>query len=160
MSGFERPEERSEARQLLERYERSGRFLFHGSRNPRIQELEPRQAMTWREGAYVNDGPPAVAASPYADIAIFRSLITGHSGFSSFPNPDDTVSLEFRLTRAGYAAAEHARGYVYVISRDGFSPVGPITSMDWRSGDLVTPVDIIEVQAEDLPKNLRFYRTA
>lgn len=149
----------SESRRSLALYERAGRFLFHGSPNPAIEALVPHQGKTWKDGICIDDGQLAVAASPYADIAIFRALITGSSGFSSFEEGEG-VRLEFRTTRNEYDDARERIGYVYVLNRSGFMPRGSSRSMDWRSLSSAFPIDCIQVRAEDLPKRIRFYKSS
>lgn len=161
MESIHRERVPSEALLRLRAYEQSGLYLFHGSLVPNVGRLELRQAHTWRGQERYEDGPPAVAASPYVDIAIFRALVqTGRSGFSSFDEEaDGKTGLEFRLTLAGYLDALAATGYVYVLPRAMFeSRNGKVTCMDWRSEEPVVPVDIVEVHGEDLPEVLRFYK--
>lgn len=153
----------SAAKAELFALEKTGRFVFHGAPRLDIAELEPRQARQFvpETGRHVPDGPPAVAASPYAEIAIFRAVVqTGHSGFSSYESDDDVAlrtRLGFRATQAALDEASGAEGYVYVLPREVFEPLpgASRSSMDWRCPGRVKPVAVIRVTAEDLPEDIR-----
>lgn len=77
---FEKPIEESkeevisENKRLLQELEKSGEFVFHGSYQ-KLEILEPRQGRKRNKetGKIEEDGSPAVSATPFADIAIFRS---------------------------------------------------------------------------------------
>src|SRR5947209_5295364 len=86
-------------REKLKELESENKYLFHGSPH-QLDELEPRQAQSIPLGGkeMVNDGEPAVAASPLADIAIFRSLLNrtnikdNYTSSFSYRNGDITFS--------------------------------------------------------------------
>jgi hypothetical protein len=107
------------------------------------------------------DGNPAVSATPYADLAIFRAIINGKniqlthtSGFGT--NADGT--LEFRVSSEEVLEnAEGKDGYVYVFHKKDFEPYNrdgkaDEDSMEWRSYKMVKPIEVIKVHSEDLPK--------
>lgn len=155
----------SSAKAELLDLEREGAYVFHGSARPDIAELEPRQARQYvaETGRHVPDGPPAVAASPYAEIAIFRALVqTGHSGFGADHKDHEGNALaqprlSFRASQDALDDAASAVGHVYVFDRAGFvpRPGAPETSMDWRRESPVRPVRVIRVTAEDLPEEIQ-----
>jgi len=135
----------------LRRLEKTGEYLFHGSPDKDIQILEPRQAYTWINGEKTEDGDPGVAATPYLDIAIFRSLIQAGSQFSV-----DGDELSFSATKEAQEIAKNKVGYVYVLPRNFFKPKnGYPLAMDWRCEKNVKPINIVEVQYKDLPKNIK-----
>ena len=63
------------SRQLLEKLEAEDKYVFHGSENPGLKFLEPRQAYTIVNRLKENDDKPAVHASSNIDIAIFMGMI-------------------------------------------------------------------------------------
>ena len=71
-------EQMSENKKHLLELEQSGNFVFHGS-PVMIESLTPRQAYKSNKetGMMDADGNPAVFATPFAEVAIFRSLING-----------------------------------------------------------------------------------
>ena len=104
----------------------------------------------------VNDGDVAVAATPFAEIAIFRAIINKKieakkgeywSRFSS-----DDGKLEFKTTPEVMELAKKVTGYVYVFKKGDFEPHN---SLEWRSVNKVKPVSIFEVSFEDLPADIK-----
>ncbi len=142
--------ELSESKKKLFSLEKEGIYVFHGSPTADILKLEPRQAHTIPEGEQykVPDGEPGIAATPYAEIAIFRGLIRrGRSGFSL-----DKGEPSFKATQKALRRAHDISGFVYVLRREEFSPKnGHISDMDWRSTTSVKPLMIIPVTYRDLP---------
>ena len=69
-------ERMSENKTRLLALEKNGNFVFHGSPKD-IVALEPRQAHNINKETkkMEKDGEPAVFATSYAEIAIFRSLV-------------------------------------------------------------------------------------
>ncbi len=166
MKHFEHPEslEPSEAKKRLLDLEATGTFLFHGSPY-KIEELEPRQAHTRASNEsyeMVPDGEPSVAASPYAEIAIFRAIVNrenipeSHTG--SFGSKTDeegtTVELSYGFTPNVPALLPNSTGYVYVLKKSQFNPRAGELGMEWRSERRVKPVEIIEVHEQDLPSKI------
>lgn len=148
------PQERhepGEGARLLHELEQSGEYVFHGSPTPEIAELETRQAYDWKDGAPVEDGPPAVVATPYADIAIFRSLVYLDS--TSFGVNDDRLS--FQASPKALELARGRTGFVYVMPKSQFAPKhGDVSEMDWRSPVNQPAVRIVEVSEADLPPDI------
>lgn len=141
----------SEAKIQLSVLEKEEKYVFHGSDLPDIQELEPRQAFTYHDGKRTEDGLPAVAATPFPEIAIFRSLIKGKSGFGN-----DGNKLFFEASKISLEESKNRTGYVYVLSRDEFHPKkGNILSMDWRSEQKVKPIKMFKVSFRDLPEEIK-----
>jgi hypothetical protein len=146
------------ARERLLTLEAEGRFLFHGS-PLLLEELIPKQLVNFdrKTGKKSKDGNPAVAATPFASIAIFRAIVNprnfpfGRGYGSSFGiTPEGNIRLE--VTRKTWEHLRGKTGYVYVLSRQGFSP---FRSWDWRSESKVVPLEVIAISAEDLPKNIQ-----
>ena len=149
--------ELSEGKQKLLTLEKEGKVVFHGSPTPDLEELEPRQGHTVPKGRkdLIKDGDPAISATPYAEIAIFRALIRkGTSDFSAYKNG----KLGFRANREALDAAEE-RGYVYVLERGNFSSrTSDPSHMEWRSKERVRPIDVVVVQTGDLPKEIEILK--
>ena len=153
-------------KEKLIQLEEKGEHLFHGSPDKNIKVLEPRQSVHYPDLSepekFILDGNPAVSATPYSDIAIFRSLINknniGFNHSSSFgvnKNGDSQFGVS---SKDVLSAVKDKKGYVYVFKKDGFYPYnrngvedGGDSSMEWRSENSVEPVDVIEVGPEDLP---------
>ncbi len=150
----------------LKKLEESGEFVFHGSAL-KLDALEPRQAYTLSktEKKMVKDGEPAVAATPYADIAIFRAIINAENmpgkHWSNFGASikNGVVLLEFGATKDTFERAMGKKGYVYVLYRKDFLPKGGHQKeMDWRCGIKVKPVNAIAVTSDDLPENIKIIK--
>ncbi|PIR94629.1 hypothetical protein COT97_00560 [Candidatus Falkowbacteria bacterium CG10_big_fil_rev_8_21_14_0_10_39_11] len=147
---------KSPREQLIE-MEKSGHYVFHGSFTPELEFLEPRQAVNQNEetGKMEPDRDPAVFATPYADIAIFRSLINGEgvsgdstSGFGMSEN--DNVYLQ--ATTNLLEAAKNKTGYIYVFNKNDFSD---FEGTECRAHSQVKPEKIIKVNFIDLPQNIK-----
>jgi len=144
----------SNARERLLILETEGKFLFHGS-PLLLKELIPKQLVNFdrKTGEKSKDGNPAVAATQFVDIAIFRAIVNprnfpfGKGYGSSFGmTPEGNIRLE--ITQKTWEHLQGKMGYVYVLPRQGFSP---FRSWDWRSEREVVPLEVITVSAEDLP---------
>ncbi len=102
---FEKPpkfEQVGNSREKLLSLEKEGKYVFHGSPDI-IKTLEPRQAYNQNKetGVMEKDGEPAVFATPYADVAIFRALINakGISGESTSSFGINGEQLHFSATK-------------------------------------------------------------
>ena len=143
--------ERSENWKKLHELEASGEFVFHGSPAEDIEELEVRQPHDWKTGERVEHGEPSVVATPYVDIAIFRSLVFMDS--TGFGVGDDGAN--FRASKKALDAAQGNSGFIYVMPKDRFVPMdGNEDEMDWRSKESQRPVQVIEVAFSDLPETI------
>lgn len=140
--------------ELLE-LEKTGKYVFHGSPE-NLKILEPRQAKDYNKdsGKMENHGSPAVCATPYADVAIFRALINAKDvsgeSFSSFGKNDK--DLQFSATQNLLDSAKQKIGKVYVLDKSQF---GESEGMECRSADTIVPIAIFNVRAEDLPENIK-----
>jgi len=95
----------------------------------------------------------ALPSTPYADIAIFRSLV--HTDYTGFGGNDDG-SLNFRASKKALGAAKSATGYVYVMPRTDFAPEhGVDEEMEWRANTSQRPSQIIKVSFKDLPDGIQ-----
>ena len=139
-------------RKRLELLERSGAFVFHGSPDI-IDVLEPRQAGGHNKevGNWEDDGGPGIFASSYADCAIFRSLIYGKE-LENEMAIDDNNQLHFMADRKLFEKAKNNIGKVYVLDKNKF---GDFRGMDCKSKEPVSPIEVIEVTADDLPRNIK-----
>lgn len=145
--------EKSEAKKLLYSLEATGEYLFHGSPVDDIEEFEPRQPYNWENGKHIKHGPPAVAASPFADIAIFHSILFQDT--TSFGVTEDG-ELTFKATQKALERGREHTGYVYVFRKDDFKPFGDgKVPFEWRSDNPVRPLRIVEVSFRDLPEHIQ-----
>lgn len=147
-------------RDILEEFASTGKYVFHGAPK-RIDRLAPMQAMTLdtSSGKMINDGEPAVAATLFLDIAIFRALVnktncpTNYR--SSFGLNNGTPF--FKATEESLESAKRSGsvGYVHVLEKDRFTPYSP---KEVRSYSEIVPIDVIEVMPEDLPRNIEIIK--
>lgn len=135
-------------RERLLKLEKEGRYVFHGS-TALIERLEPRQGYNSNE----KDGLPAVFATPFADVAIYRSLINGN-------NLKEPSTNEFGLTEKGIYFktsqnlidfAKDLTAKVYVLDKEKFKD---FKGSQCRSEEPIIPIEVIEVTAKDLPSNI------
>lgn len=141
-------------RERLLSLEKEGKYVYHGSPDA-ITILEPRQAYNRGEetGNMEKDGEPAVFATPYADVAIFRALINakGVSGESTSQFGIDEDKLHFSATKNLLEAARGKIGKVYVLDKQKFQD---FEGMQCRSLETNEPIEVIEVTIDDLPQNI------
>lgn len=146
----------SENLRLLHELEATGEYVFHGSSVSDVAELEPRQPKNKKDGVMQNHGEPSVVATPYADIAIFRSIVFMDS--TGFGVGED--GPEFRSSQTALDAARYVTGYVYVLPKSNFKPLeGNEEEMDWRADTSQTPSQIIEVSFKDLPEGIKIIQS-
>ncbi|MFH1454802.1 MAG: hypothetical protein ABIF22_00535 [bacterium] len=146
-------------KEKLHNLEETGQYLFHGSPTGNIEILEPRQSEHFPDkNKPIKDGEPAVSTTPYSDIAIFRSIINRENihGSSGFGIDDDKLKFSISSEKVLEEVVGKV-GYVYVFDRKDFEPYsreGEATekSMEWRSYKNVKPIEIIEVNFDDLPE--------
>jgi len=142
-------------RDQLSKLEQTGKFVFHGSPHA-LKSLEPQQAQTMdnKTSGMVNDGEPAVVTSQFMDVAIFRSIFNKtnikDNYTSSFSYRDG--GLSFATNIESTKQAEDCAGYVYVFNKEDFKPY---SAMEYRSQNIVTPVDVVAVKYSDLPANVK-----
>lgn len=137
--------------------EKEGLYVFHGS-TELIEELEPRQAKIWDKDKkeMTEHGTPSVVATPFAEVAIFRAVISNEikaddgKHYSAFGSDGDKPFFE--TTPSVLKNAKDAIGYVYVFKKEDFNKVSP---MEWRSNKKLKPILIFEVHFQDLPKNIK-----
>lgn len=141
-------------REKLLTLEKEGKYVFHGSPDT-IETLEPRQAYNQNKetGEMEKDGEPAVFATPYADVAIFRALInaSGVSGESTSSFGINGERLHFSATKNLLDSAKSKIGKVYVLDKQKFQN---FEGMQCRSSESNSPIEVIEVSVDDLPQNI------
>lgn len=138
----------------LRTLENEGKWVFHGS-SSKIEVFSPRQAYNYDKNLEKTpDGDPAVFASPFADVAIFKSIVSlknapkgARSGFSL----SNKTGLEFRATKETLDQIHNAVGYVYVFDKLKFTQRN---NMEFLSYNSVAPESVIIVTENDLPKNI------
>ncbi len=138
-------------REKLKLLESEDKYVFHGSENPYLDSLEPRQAYTMEDGKKVEDDKPAVHASQFSDIAIFMALINKHNCPKGFDNGFRYVEgqgVKFSVTQESLDQLdENTRGFVYVFPKEDFIARGRAQLITY---DTVTPFQMIEVTKHDL----------
>ncbi|MDO8512636.1 MAG: hypothetical protein Q7S57_05145 [bacterium] len=154
LEGSPRTEQYKNSREKLLALEDEGKYVFHGSPN-NIELLEPRQGYNFNEitGEQEKDGNPAVFATQYANLAIFRALINDKNikEESSCRSGVDDAGLHFTASRNLLDYAKTITAKIYVLDKNSFSNFDHIQG---RSEQPVTPLEVIEVTAEDLPENI------
>lgn len=151
----ERTCEGGEGARALHELERTGEYVFHGSPNGAIVELEPKQGTKTVDGIEQEDGlPPGIATTPFADLAIFRALTRdpyGHTGFGL--NDDGTPFME--ASQSVLDAVKGQTAHVYVFPKSQFMPAhGDEKEMEWRSQVNQKPVHVVQVTDRDLPQSI------
>jgi hypothetical protein len=142
-------------REILKNLETENEYVFHGSENPHLEFLEPRQAFTIIDGKKVEGDKPAVHGSQFCDIAIFMGLINEKNcpeGFSNTFSYEGGKELTFSASQQALdQLGESARGYVYVFAKEDFIPRGGAQLISYNE---VKPLRIVEVGKADLPENI------
>lgn len=144
----------------FEKYINNSLFVFHGSPKV-IDQLVLKQATTIdpQTNQRMNDGEPAVAATKYLDIAIFRALINNtncpdkhRSGFGL-----DNGKLFFKATKEclEFVRENNAIGYVYILDAKKFLPYSP---KEVRAYLEIRPIKVVKVTPEDLPEGIEFIK--
>lgn len=153
-------------REKLFELEASNNYVFHGSDNGNIEELEPRQShhivdISNPDETKIVDGNPSVSATPHVEIAIFRAIINGRNipfnHTSGFETSDGKIFFSVSEEKV-FKAVRDKKGYVYVFNKKDFQPYNRERpenprphSMEWRSYKPVKPLEVIEITSEDLP---------
>lgn len=146
------------SRESLLLLEKKGKYVFHGSAD-KIKVLKPRQSynVNTKTGRMEKDGLPAVFATQYAEIAIFRALININNVAEKAECffGIDGRGLYFAATKNLLDAAKKIVGKVYVLDKRKFKKN---ESMQCRSHESITPIKVIEVTATDLPKDIQILK--
>ena len=151
-------EELKSGREKLLELEAEGKYLFHGSENPNLDHLEPRQGYNFRDGIQEPDGEPAVFTSNRADYAILMALVNKHNcpkGYASSAGTEDDekgeIVLKLKATKESIEQlTEDSSGYVYIFDKNLFVPRED-RRVEFVSKVPVTSVNKIEVFKWDLP---------
>lgn len=149
-------------REQLLRLENEDRYVFHGSENPDLDQLEPRQGYDYINGAHEPDGDPAVFASNKADYAILMAIVNRQNcpnGYSSSAGTVESekgeIVLELTVTKdAIEQLTDESSGYVYVFNRNDFEP-RENKRMEFVSKIPISSVDRIKVTKKDLPSYIK-----
>lgn len=148
-------------REKLLELEKTGKYVFHGSPFT-LTSVDPMQAEgeNLQTGKMEKDGNPAVCASDLADQAIFRSLIhekLGQGNSSARFGTDEEDKLLFLASQDLIDIAKNRKSAVYVFEKNKFYLVGD-EGHEWRSEQSIVPEFIIEVDFDDLPKNIQIIK--
>jgi|SRR3989344_3889913 len=147
----------SVARKKLLALQKKG-FLFHGSPF-KIDKLGLRQPVNFniKKNKYVKHGKPCVAATPFADIAIFRAIINK----TNFPSKSKDYAASFGIkskklnlatTKKVLENLSNQCGYVYVFDKKQFSRR---SIWEWRSYQEIRPIKVIKITIGDLSNNIK-----
>ncbi len=144
-------------REQLQSMEAEGKYVFHGSENPNLDSLEPRQAYNFINGVQEPDGNPAVFASSKADYAIMMALINKkncpkgyRSSASSSQKENGEMTLTLRTQKDSIDQLDdESFGFVYIFDKDAFQRRKG--GVEYTSKVPVSSVNKIRVTKEDLP---------
>jgi len=151
METINKIEKLSKNKEKLLSLEKENKYLFHGSPDT-IDTLEPRQPFNNKE----EYGSPSVCATPFVNIAIFRSLIHKNNlslkenSQSSFGIKNNEIS--FSTTKNLFETAKLSKGKVYILDKNKFKK---FNDMEYRSEESIKPLEFIEVDFNDLPKGIK-----
>jgi hypothetical protein len=149
-------EQISKNKERLLTLEKEGKFVFHGSLYT-LEKLEPKQAKGYdnKTEKTEKDGAPAIFASPYVDVAIFRALINekttsedSSSGFSI----NDSNKINFYTTQNLLDISKGKVGEIYVLDKKEFDN---FEGTQCRCEKAIIPIEVISVTTEDLPRNIK-----
>lgn len=145
-------------REQLRKLELEDKYVFHGSENPNLDSLEPKQGYNYSNGVQEPDGDPAVFASNKADYAILMALINKHNcpkGYSSsagtVTNKKGEIVLELKVRKdALEQLTNDSSGYVYIFNKNQFTR-RENRRVEYISKTPVTSIHKIKVTEKDLP---------
>lgn len=147
-------------REFLEKLSRSNKFVFHGSPY-KLDQLTPQQQTRYNKQTKQSepDGEPAVCATPYHEIAIFRALTSKSLAsalgvknyFTGFGDKDGKPLFWGNPQSIAIALRPESVGFVYVFNKKDFRY---FTHIESRAYHKVDPVYTIEVTSSDLPDNI------
>ena len=151
-------EERKAGRGILLDLEAENRYVFHGSENPSIDMMEPRQAYNYKDDIQEPDGDPAVFASSKVDYAILMAIVNStncpqgyHSSAGTQVDEKGEVILKLWMDKQAYdQLTDSSEGYVYVFDRDLFVQRNE-RGVEYMSKAPVTSVRKVRVTKGDLP---------
>jgi len=148
----------SKSKKRLMLLEKRGEVVFHGSPY-NIEVLEPRQAYNRNKqtGKMEKDGKPAVFATPYTEVAIFRSLIDHNSvkGSSSSQFGMNGNEFSFSATKNLFDQTRKNIGRIYILDKKKFHT---FEGMQCKSFKKILLLEVIEVTFEDLPKKIEIIK--
>jgi len=145
-------------REQLQKLESEDKYVFHGSENPNLDYLEPRQGYNYKNGIQELDGEPAVFASNKADYAILMALINKYNcpnGYSSSAGTVDNEKGDIVLQLCARKDSieqltEESSGFVYIFDKNQFVPRED-RRVEFVSKIPVSSLNKIKVTKKDLP---------
>jgi hypothetical protein len=153
----EKEEKNLSPREKLLSFEKEGKFVFHGSSDS-IEILEPKQPLIFNKQSKAKEkhGEPCVAATPHADIAIFRAIVNprnfSEKGYASSFGVNKNNTIRLCATKQVLENIKDKRGFVYVLDISLFKR---FSGMEWRSNQAIKPNEVILVTADDLPRGIK-----
>ncbi len=142
-------------RKELEKYFKSGKYVFHGTDNGKIKKFEPRQSYNIdKNGVRFKDGEPAVFASQSIEVTIFYAIFNNINipmGSFSVRTINKVTSLSATKDKIEFFKKNKIKGYVYVFEKKFFHRrnVNPYTQEVVCEKEIY-PIDIIEVSNDDM----------
>lgn len=116
-------------------------FLFHGSSNSDIQQLEPRYTFDPKSDTNTDT---AVFATDNVTWSTIFGVYGGHKGWSTSVTDGDVVA---KIPLKDKDLVEGSAGTVYVLPRKSFEE--PNTGSQYKSYETVTPLNKVDVTVED-----------
>lgn len=152
-------------REQLQNLEAENKYVFHGSENPKLDSLEPRQGYNYKNGVQEPDGDPAVFASSKVDYAIMMALINKkncpsgyHSGASSTQKESGEIALTLRASKDSIEQLnDESFGYVYIFDKNVFQKRED-GGVEYVSKVPVSSVKKIRVTKSDLPPYIEVFK--
>lgn len=129
--------------EYLERVKKMG-YLFHGSTDNQIQELEPRYTF---DPQSKNNTDRAVFATNNITLTTIFGLYGGHKGWSTYSKNNAIVS---RIPISHKGLVEKTIGSVYVLSPDTFKKIG--NGEQFKSQKKIMPIKRVDVTIGDYYK--------
>ncbi|KKS83668.1 MAG: hypothetical protein UV57_C0009G0024 [Parcubacteria group bacterium GW2011_GWD2_43_10] len=140
-------------RKDLHKFQKTGLFVFHGT-PVKVKDLNPRQAYNYVKGVRTRDGKPAVFATPFVDLAIFRAVVNRKNCPSNYRS-----GFSYRNKKLGFRASKFtldqlnnsSKGYVYIFKKHDFMKSNPCESVAFKK---VMPFKLVKVTSKDLPSKI------
>lgn len=129
------------------KYKEEG-YLFHGSPNPDISVLEPRQANDTKEKPFNTDTAVYASSNPQVCIAgIVKNSFKGLNGSWNMGCYEE-ASLTAEIPKSWKQFVEKALGTLYVLPSKSFTK-GNMNGWQEKSLQSIVPVDRINVTFDD-----------
>lgn len=142
-----------EGRRRLLDLEKTGKYLFHGTRVAGLNELLPSLPFTYvQENRIPHGDRPTISATPSADMAIFYAVVVGgYRGVST-----NGKEVTYSATKKALDYAKTHTGYVYVVDRNDFNyPLGAHALIEVRADKPTHVLQAIPVGFTDIVEKIQ-----